>query len=267
MGVLDGKVAIVTGAAGAIGSETVRALGEAGARVVMTDLADSRLEEVASGLRASGFDVAHLAADITDEEGVRAVVAVAMERFGRLDVLDNNAGATGQWAKDGDVADLSLEFWNRMIAVNATGPMLLCKHALPHMVAGGGGSVVNISSGQSLSGDTGNFAYAAGKAALNAMTRHIATSYGPRGVRCNAIAAGLIVPPGAEGRLPSEVQDIFVGGCLVERLGTPRDIANAVVFLASDLSAYITGQVIAVDGGFLAHLPTVRDMRAWMSNR
>ena len=265
MSILSGKVALVTGAAGGIGFETTRAMCEVGARVVMTDIRAEPLEECAATLRGEGHEVATQVTEITEEAAVVDLLAFTTKTFGGIDILDNNAGATGHSTIDQDVADMTVELWDKMLAINARGPMLLCKHALPVMVSRGGGSVINISSGQSLSGDLTNIAYAAGKAALNSLTRHIATAYGHKGVRCNAIAPGLIVPPGSEGRLPKAMHDIFVANCLVPRLGAPRDIANMAVFLASDLASYITGQVISVDGGILAHLPTMVSMKELMA--
>ena len=265
MALLDGKVALVTGAAGGIGAETCLALAEQGARIVLTDIAEEGLTSVTAKLADQGYPVVSRVADITDEAAVADLVAFTLATYGRIDVLDNNAGATGLTSEDGAVADMSLQTWQRATAINVTGPMLLCKHALPAMMAGGGGSIINISSGQSLSGDLSNTAYAAGKAALNSLTRDIATQYGHQGIRCNAIAPGLIVTPEAQERFPAAFRDMFVENCLVPRLGHPRDIANTVVFLASDLSSYITGQVISVDGGILSHLPTVAPMRAMRS--
>ena len=265
MALLEGKVALVTGAAGGIGAETCLALAEAGARIVLTDIAEEGLATVTAKLADQGYPVASQVADITDEAAVADLVAFTLATFGRIDVLDNTAGATGLTSEDGAVADMSLQTWQRAAAINVTGPMLLCKHALPAMMAGGGGSIINISSGQSLSGDLSNTAYAAGKAALNSLTRDIATQYGHRGIRCNAIAPGLIVTPEAQQRFPAAFRDMFIDNCLVSRLGHPRDIANTVVFLASDLSSYITGQVISVDGGILSHLPTVAPMKAMQS--
>jgi NAD(P)-dependent dehydrogenase (short-subunit alcohol dehydrogenase family) len=265
MAILDEKVAVVTGAAGGIGSETVRAMCEAGARVVLTDLPDSPLEEVLSELAAAGHEVAAKPADITVESSVKDLVGFAVDTFGRIDVLDNNAGATGFVDRDRNVTDMAVDVWDEVAAINARGPMLMCKHVIPVMISGGGGSVVNISSGQSLIGDLTNLAYAAGKGAVNAMTRHLATAYGPSGVRVNAIAPGLIMRPGAEDLLPQPIADLFVANCLVPRLGRPRDIADVVVFLASDLAGYITGQVISVDGGILAHLATVAPMREMLA--
>lgn len=261
MGLLTGKVALVTGAAGGIGAETALALCEQGARVVLTDLKADGLQEVVERLKGQGHEVAGKGGDLLDEAEIRAVVAFAADTFGGLDILDNNAGATGFSSRDMDVAEMPVELWDQVQGINSRGPMLFCKHALPLMLARGGGSIVNISSGQALSGDISNIAYAAGKSALNALTRHLATAYGPRGIRVNAVAPGLIVAPGTEGRLPKRVQALFIAHSLVPRLGTPRDIANMVVFLASDLSSFITGQVISVDGGILAHIPTVVEMR------
>jgi NAD(P)-dependent dehydrogenase (short-subunit alcohol dehydrogenase family) len=265
MGILDGKVAIVTGAAGGIGSETVTALCEAGARVVLTDLPDTPLDDVRAKLAADGHEVSAKPADITDESSVRDLVAFAADSYGRIDILDNNAGATGFVGRDNNVTDMDVAVWDQIAAINARGPMLMCKHVIPVMISGGGGSVVNISSGQSLIGDLTNLAYASGKAAVNALTRHLATAYGPSGVRVNAIAPGLIVRPGAEDMLPKPIADLFVANCLVPRLGRPRDIADVVVFLASDMAAYVTGQVISVDGGILAHLATVAPMREMLA--
>lgn len=261
MGLLDGKVALVTGAAGSIGSETALALAEQGARVVLTDLRAPELEAVTDRLKGQGYEVAAKAGDITSEDDIRAVVEFAGQTFGGVDILDNNAGATGFSSRDLDIPDMAVELWDQVQSINARGPMLFCKYVIPSMLARGGGSIINISSGQSLSGDVSNFAYAASKAAVNALTRHLATGYSPKGVRVNAIAAGLIIQPGMEQRLPAHIQDIFLSHCLVPRLGTPRDIANMVVFLASDLSSYVTGQILSVDGGFTAHLPSVADMR------
>lgn len=265
MGLMDGRVALVTGAAGWIGAETVAALCEQGARVVLTDLKADLLHDTVERFRAQGYEVAGRAGDLASEDDVREVVRFAVETFGGLDILDNNAGATGLASQDTEIIDMPTAFWDQVQAVNARGPMLFCKYALPLMLDRGKGVIINISSGQSLSGDISNIAYAAGKGAVNALTRHLATTYGPRGIRVNAIAPGLIVQPGTEGRLPQAIQDLFVAHSLVPRLGKPRDIADMVVYLASDLAAFITGQVISVDGGILAHIPTTVEMRGLMA--
>ncbi|ROO88005.1 NAD(P)-dependent dehydrogenase (short-subunit alcohol dehydrogenase family) [Actinocorallia herbida] len=262
MGLVEGKVALITGAGGVIGADTARLLAEEGARLVLTDLPTSRVAEIAAELTGQGHEAIALAGDITDEQTAITLVAGAVEAFGRLDVLDNNAGATYLSGSDGDLLGTTRELWDTSTSINVTAPMMLAKHAVPAMIASGGGSIVNISSAQSLRGDVRNTAYAAGKGALNALTRHIAVQYGPDGIRCNAIAPGLIV---GEERLPSfpaPVREMFESNCSVQRLGRPRDISHAVLYLASDLSSYVTGQVLTVDGGITDQLATVGPTRA-----
>jgi NAD(P)-dependent dehydrogenase (short-subunit alcohol dehydrogenase family) len=186
-------------------------------------------------------------------------------RFGRLDIVDNNAAATTLTGQDIDVSTMPVEVWDMMMAVNARGTMLMCKHALPILEAGGGGSIVNISSDAAFGGDIANIAYGASKAAINALTRSIATGWGGRGVRCNAIAPGLVATPALEAAMPPPFQETILASSLVPRLGQPRDIAEMVVFLASDRASWITGQVFPVDGGFTAHLPHVAGVRALLA--
>lgn len=260
---LKGKVALVTGAAGGIGAVTSRYLAEAGARVMLTDRADSGLQAVAESLQHDGLEVAQWAADISDEANVRHLIEFTLSTFGRLDVLDNNAALQGL-AEDRDVMSMPVDVWDRVMAVNARGTMLMCKHSLPAMIAGGGGSIINISSGTSSAGDFHATAYAASKGAINTLTRYIATQYGSQGVRCNALTLGLVMTPALEAGLPPPVRDIFSAHKLVGRIGKPGDVAEMVSFLASDRAAWITGQVIPVDGGFFAHVPTTVAVAALM---
>lgn len=262
---LAGLVAVVTGATGGIGSETALALAEAGAAVVLADLPGTPLSDLADQLVGKGHRAAAHPVDIADETSVRALMAFIKDRFGRLDVVDNNAAATTFTGQDVDVSTMAVEVWDTVMAVNARGTMLMCKHALPILEAGGGGSIVNISSGASLAGDMSNIAYAASKAAVNALTRSIATGWGGRGVRCNAIAPGLVATPALEAAMPPPFQETFLASSLVPRFGQPRDIADMVVFLASDRSSWITGQVFPVDGGFTAHLPHVAGVKALLA--
>lgn len=254
---LDGKVAIVTGAGGVggIGAQTARVLAEAGARVVLADLGTSRLEQTAGALAADGFEVAHCATDISSEREVETLIRFTRERFGRLDILDNNAASQGQ-LEDRDVISMSVELWDQIMSVNARGTMLMCKHALPLMIAGGGGSIINISSGTSLAGDFFATAYAASKGAINTFTRYVATQYGAQGIRCNALVLGLILTPILEATLPPPLRELFRQHKLTQRLGSPLDVAQMVAFLASTRSSFITGQALPVDGGFYAHAPT-----------
>jgi NAD(P)-dependent dehydrogenase (short-subunit alcohol dehydrogenase family) len=151
--------------------------------------------------------------------------------------------------------------WDSVFAVNARGTMLMCKHAIPRMIEGGGGSIVNIVSDTWRAGDDFATAYACSKGALVVLTRYIATQYGHHGIRCNAISPGVIKTSRMEEVLPQEVQDVWAAEQLVGRFGTPRDIAEAVLFLASDRSAFVTGEVISVNGGLLAHMPMLQGTR------
>jgi NAD(P)-dependent dehydrogenase (short-subunit alcohol dehydrogenase family) len=160
---------------------------------------------------------------------------------------------------------MSVELWDHIMGVNARGAMLTCKHALPAMVGGGGGSIINISSGTSTAGDFFATAYAASKGAVNTLTKYVATQYGAKGVRCNALVLGLIATPVLKSVMPEPLRDVFRDNKLVGRLGEPQDVAEMVLFLASDRSRFITGQLLPVDGGFYAHTPTTAPMLALLA--
>src|SRR6266481_2123888 len=260
---LNGRVAIVTGAGGVggIGECTARLLAEAGARVVLADLPGSKLEETAASLIKQGYDATHCATDISDERSVESLIHFTQQKHGRLDILDNNAASQGQ-AEDRDITTMSVELWDHIMGVNARGTMLMCKHALPLMISGGGGSIINISSGTSAAGDFFATAYAASKGAINTLTRYVATQYGARGIRCNALILGLIDTPKLQAVMPPPLREVFRENKLVQRLGRPLDVAQMVAFLASDLSSFITGQLLPVDGGFYAHTPTAAPVLA-----
>jgi NAD(P)-dependent dehydrogenase (short-subunit alcohol dehydrogenase family) len=199
--------------------------------------------------------VAHCVVDISDERSVETLLRFTQQKYGRLDILDNNAASQGQ-AEDRDVLSMSVKLWDQIMSVNARGTMLMCKHALPLMIAGGGGSIINISSGTSSAGDFFATAYAASKGAVNTFTKYVATQYGPQGIRCNALILGLIMTSTLEATLPPPMREVFRQHKLVQRLGTPHDVAQMVAFLASDRAAFTTGQLLPVDGGFYAHTPT-----------
>jgi NAD(P)-dependent dehydrogenase (short-subunit alcohol dehydrogenase family) len=253
---LTGKAAIVTGGGGGIGGATARALAREGAAVLVVDIEETAAEGVAAGIREAGGRAASFQADLSVEDQVVAAVDAATSQFGRLDVLHNNAALTDSdfLKADTAVTDLSLEVWDRTLAVNLRSQMLACKHAVPEMVRGGGGSIINMSSGASLKGDRTRTAYGVSKAGVNALTLYVATSHGKQGIRVNTILPGLVLTDAVRAHLDEATLGRLGGATLTPYVGQPEDIAEVVVFLASDDARYITGQSIAVDGGMSAHV-------------
>jgi NAD(P)-dependent dehydrogenase (short-subunit alcohol dehydrogenase family) len=257
MGRVQGKVAIVTGAASGIGRASAELLAREGASVVVADRDSAGAERVARDIGSRGGHALAVRVDIAEEISVEAMVAAAVGRFGALHVLHNNAALTdvSQHAVDASLVDMQQKDWDRSLAVNLRGAMLCTKHAIPPMLRAGGGSIINMSSNQALSGDLTQFAYAAAKAGVAQLTRSTATAYGRQGIRANTISPGLIRTPGSEAACTPEVFALLEAHNLVPRIGEPADVAWAVLFLASDESSFITGQTLCVDGGQLAHLP------------
>jgi len=255
-GRVAGKVAVVTGGAGGIGAATVRALAREGAGVAVLDIDGDGAGRVAADIVATGGDALAVGVDLSDEPGVVAAIRTVVDHFGRLDILHNNAALTdaGFLDRDTPVTDLDLEVWERTLAVNLTSQMLMCKHAIPEMVRGGGGSIINMSSGASLKGDRTRTAYGVSKAGVNTLTMYVATSHGKQNIRVNAIVPGLIITDAVRTHLTDEILTGLGRAVLTTHLGVPDDIADTVVFLASDESRYITGQLLSVDGGMSAHV-------------
>jgi NAD(P)-dependent dehydrogenase (short-subunit alcohol dehydrogenase family) len=253
---LNGKVAIVTGGGGGIGGATARALAREGASVLVVDVNEEAATSVAQGIRGADGVAASFRADLSEEQEVQAVIAEVVKRFGRLDVLHNNAALTDSdfLSADTAVTELSLEVWERTLAVNLRSQMLMCKHAVPIMVDKGGGSIINMSSGASLKGDRTRTAYGVSKAGVNALTLYVATSHGKNGIRANTILPGLVITDAVRAHLKEEMLASLSKATLTPAVGQPDDIADVVVFLASDESRYITGQMLAVDGGMSAHV-------------
>ncbi len=260
---LAGKVAIVSGAASGIGEGTAELLAEANAAVVIADIDGEGAERVANAICVSGGVATAAQVDIAEEASVKGLFALIDREFGRLDILDNNAGlvSKAQVEADLDLASMDLEVWERSFAVNARGTMMMSREAVPRMIASGGGSIVNITSISGLYGDIRSTAYGSSKGAIIALTRYVATQHLADGIRCNAIAPGLVLTPAS--RAATLASDSGGGPVMqamlrqMSRPGEPRDIGGVVLFLASDLSSYMTGQVLTVDGGFLMHSPAV----------
>lgn len=264
MEVLADKVAIVTGAGGGIGRPTALLLARSGACVVAADIDVNAAQETAAQIERAGGRARAVGADITLETDVRNMVAAALDAFGGVDILVNNA-ALGS-PQDHDILTMDLDVWNRVVGGNSGGTMLCCKHAIPAMIARGGGAVVNISSGAALTGQLSQAAYNASKAAVISLTQSVATMYGRQGIRCNAIAPGLILHQRLAAGFPDAFVEMDKNNVLTPYQGRPEDIANAVLFLTSEASHFITGQVLPVDGGLLAHSPFYAETRARNEN-
>lgn len=244
-----GKVAVVTGAGSGIGRETARAFAREGAQVVVADIDIVGASVTVAEVEAGGGQAIVCQVDVSQDEPVRAMVDLATGSYGRLDVLHNNA----YWAPlNRSVTETSLPEWDRTIAVTLTGVFLGCKHAIPAMIDGGGGVIVNTASVAALAASPRFGAYVAAKGGVVALTRSVAFDYGAAGIRCNAVAPGLIETPATEAVLANpERRAWLTSKILVGRAGQPSDIASAVLYLASDESSFITGQTLVIDGGRL----------------
>ncbi len=246
---VDGQVAVVTGAAQNIGRAIARVLAESGARVLLTDIQDERGEAAAAAIRDGGGEVSYAHADVSEEADIRRMVEVAVERYGRLDILVNNA----HWEAHGTVEEVDLAGWDRSLRVLLTAAYLGAKYAVPHMRQVGAGSIVNISSVHAFRVSAAYPTYQTAKAGLLHLTHQIAFDYGPAGIRCNAICPGAIPPDDVRAAKlgdPAWVERHYLHNRL-RRVGSTQDIANAVLFLCSEAAGFITGHALVVDGGFL----------------
>ena len=257
---LEGKVAIVTGAAMGIGQATALLMAREGARVVVADLNLEAARATVDRIVSAGGTALALHLDAMDESSIEAMVRRTRETYGALHVLHNNVGGTDT-SRDNTVVEMDWSYWNTAITLNLSSTVYACRCAIPLMIESGGGSIVNTSSMVALSGDVRPTAYAAAKGGVISFTRFVATQYGKQGIRCNAIAPGLILTPRATPR-PQAVLDIFERHTLVPQHGQPEDIAYTALFLASDESRFINGQLIEVDGGAHVHNPTTPDLVA-----
>lgn len=247
---LDGKVVIVTGGAHGIGRATALAFGAQGARVVVSDHGEDG-EGVAQAIVAAGGTAEFVLTDVAKHEEVERLVAVAEERFGRVDCLFNNAGIDGDRAP---TAEADLENWRRVIAVNLSGVFYGMKYAIPAMLRSGGGAIVNNASVAGLVGFAGIPAYAASKGGVVQLTRSVALEYATQGIRVNCVCPG-VVDTAMVRRFAGDNPDALAAmGAMqpVNRLGQPEEIADAVVYLCSEAASFITGAIIPVDGGYVA---------------
>lgn len=249
---LEGRTAIVTAAGAGIGAATARRFADEGAAVVVADLSGRRANDVATAITASGGRAAALKIDVADPDAIQVTIRLALDTFGAVDVMVNNAGL----AEAAPLDEISLEGWNRVIAVTLTGTFLGMKYVLPVMRRQGRGVIVNTASISGIAGDYGLSSYNAAKAAVINLTRSAAIENARYGIRINCVCPGAINTRGMEllGKdRADELRRRQAGAHPLGRLGKPEEIANTIRFLASDESSFITGAAIVVDGGVTAH--------------
>jgi NAD(P)-dependent dehydrogenase (short-subunit alcohol dehydrogenase family) len=254
---LDGKVCFVTGGASGMGRVAAAMFSREGARVTVADVNAEACEAAAAEARAAacdGGDAFAVGCDVTREQDVRDAIAATVERYGRLDVLYNNAGI--MMAEDHSVVDTEEWVWDRTLAVNLKGIYLCCKHGIPELIGSGGGSVINIASFVALVGcSVPQDAYTATKGAVIALTKSLAVQFGPQRVRSNAICPGPIETPLLTEWLlkDPEARRVRLARNPTGRFGRPEDIVNAGIYLASDESAWTNGAVLVIDGGITSN--------------
>ncbi|MFF3177545.1 SDR family NAD(P)-dependent oxidoreductase [Streptomyces sp. NPDC057900] len=260
---LHDKVAVITGAGSGIGRAAAELMSKEGARVVVADHDTRAAEETAALITAAGGRAMPLTVDVMEEDSIVDMISATVNEYGALNVLCNHVGGTNP-RTDLDVLRMDMDEFDRAVALNMRSTLLGSRHAIPHMIRAGGGSVINTASVAALVGDVLQTSYGAVKAAVVSITKSVATQYGPQNIRCNAIAPGAVVTPALENNLPQEVVDSLKRGNALPYLGAPEDIGHTMVFLASDESRYLTGQLLVVDGGMTAQSSAAPGRRAML---
>jgi NAD(P)-dependent dehydrogenase (short-subunit alcohol dehydrogenase family) len=256
---LAGRVALVTGAGSGIGAASAKALAVDGAAVAVTDLDAESAARVAKEIAGGGGRAVAHRLDVTDEAAWADVVAATIAEFGPITVLHGNAGPTSAaiTSRDLDVLQMDVDIWDLVMAVVLRGNMLGAKHVIPSMISAGGGSIILTSSIKGRVGSSLRTAYSTAKGGLEQFTRVVATGYGRFGVRCNAVAPGIVATPGLRETVGEQYLATLLAAHLTPRLGNEADIAAAVVYLASDAASFITAQTLVVDGGMSSYVPAM----------
>lgn len=245
MKLLEGKTALITGAARGIGKAIALKFASEGANIAFTDLViDENAQQTVAEIEALGVKACGYASDASNFEATKEVIAQIVKEFGKIDILVNNAGIT----KDGLLLRMSEEQWDRVIGINLKSAFNFTRNVIPVMFSQRSGSIINMASVVGVHGNAGQANYAASKAGMIALAKSVAQEMGPRGIRANAIAPGFI-ETAMTAALPEKVREEWKAKIPLRRGGKPEDIADVATFLASDLASYVTGQVIQVDGG------------------
>ena len=246
---LEGKVAIITGAAGSMGAEEARLFAREGAKVVISDVFDDDGRRIEAEISEAGGEATYVHADVTSEDDWKRLIWETVSQYGRLDILVNNAGVSGD---SPEIDELDFDGWNRIMDVNATGVFLGTKYAVEQMVQTGGGSIVNISSIAGIVGAEGDHpAYHASKGAVRILTKAMAVQYGAQGIRVNSVHPGFMPPMRTSAPNPTAGRELARQTPL-RRTGETIEVAYGVLFLASDEASFITGTELVIDGGFIA---------------
>lgn len=246
---LENKVAIITGAARGMGAEEARLFGREGATVVVADMNEDDGKKVESQIAEAGGQALYVHIDVTDEESWQELTRQTVANFGKIDILVNNAGLSSGLVSD----PMDTDGWRRIMDVNATGVFLGTKYAVQEMLKTGGGSIVNISSIMGfVGGEGGHPAYHASKGAVRIFTKAIAVQYGPQGIRVNSVHPGFMPPMQSSWRSDPAMREQLVALTPLRRTGETIEVANGVLFLASDEASFITGTELVIDGGYIA---------------
>ncbi len=244
---LQGKVAIITGAANGMGAAEARLFAKEGAKVVATDLNEEKLNEVVANVKAAGGEITGIKQNVASEEEWKAVVAKTVELYGKVDVLVNNAGV----AMSKNFATMEMDEWNWVMDINLNGCVLGMKYTIPEMQKVGGGSVINISSIGGIVGMAGSSPYTAAKGALRSLSKSAAVEYGKDKIRVNSVHPGIIVTPMTAPSM-EDAMPYYKMHTQLPYFGDPEDVAHGVVFLASEESRFMTGAELVIDGGWTA---------------
>jgi NAD(P)-dependent dehydrogenase (short-subunit alcohol dehydrogenase family) len=245
----EGQVIVVAGAGSGIGAATAHRLAAEGARVIVGDIAVENADQVAAQITAEGGTATAVRYDQADEDSIAALIGTAVDTYGGVDGLHANAADLGIIGADSDALDVPLEVFQRTIDVDLRGYLLLTRHAVPAMLDRGKGAIVYTGSGAAFVGEPERVSYAMAKAGVNALMRHVASKWGKKGIRSNAVAPGLVLTAAVRETLPEEFTRSVLRQQRSPRLGDPADVAAAVAFLLSDDAEWVIGQVLSIDGG------------------
>jgi NAD(P)-dependent dehydrogenase (short-subunit alcohol dehydrogenase family) len=243
----EGKVALVVGAATGIGAAAAERLARDGASVVLLDLTLPAAEERAAAIRSAGATALATFGDLTDENSLKAAIEETCATYGGLDFLVNVAFMNSP--NDRTVTDTPQELWDRMMDVNLMGFVRTCRHSIPRMIDRGGGAIVNLTTGSDRMAESRRIVYGVSKAAIQALTRYIAVTYGPQGVRANSVAPGLTLTANVLKSMPPNAPDLWAASSPQRRAAQPEEVAAAIAFLLSDDASHISGETLRTDGG------------------